>query len=212
MWYITSAVVWLCQNNFLRFFRIFIKIFADFQMAGEENCQGLRGPHIFVANHKNYFDPFLVGAGVIRKSNLAPIRVMTADEYLRVPILNLFLLSQGCFPAHYGQGLDLSLAWPREILRHGWCLGIFPEGGMFKRKGLGWPQKGAAVLALESKKPILPFAIKGSEMLTLRRIAYRRPKVTICIGKPFYLHEKTNDSIEGTKIIMETIKQLYDAV
>ena len=43
---------------------------------------------------------------------------MVADEYYKLPVLKQFFILTNTFPAHRGEGLDISLKRPREVLKN----------------------------------------------------------------------------------------------
>jgi len=72
------------------------------------------------------------------------------------------------------------------FLRNGGLLGIAPEGTRSKTGGMIEPKPGVSYLASKFNVPIIPIAITGTES-TKAILTFQRPKVTVTIGKPFYL-------------------------
>jgi 1-acyl-sn-glycerol-3-phosphate acyltransferase len=73
--------------------------------------------------------------------------------------------------------------------------------------------EGAAFLAMKSGAPIVPVGMTGTENENtyghLRK--WKRARVTLTVGKPFYLKEDKDRQTmlrEGTKQIMESLAEL----
>jgi 1-acyl-sn-glycerol-3-phosphate acyltransferase len=72
--------------------------------------------------------------------------------------------------------------------------------------------EGAAFLAMKTGAPIVPIAITGTENENIyNRKWWRRARVTLSVGKPFYLKENQDRQSmlrEGTMQIMESLASL----
>lgn len=110
-----------------------------------------------------------------------------------------------------GQGIEKSLSLPKEVLKSGGSVGIFPEGRVIRESRLGAAMIGVAVLAIEPRAPILPVAVKIN-----RRFAFE-----IVAGGIFHIYEASGavlcpDSREAVKNaaegVMEKISELYCTV
>lgn len=214
------------QERVARLFRFFDKIghatndhlFFTIEAEGLENLEGLSGPLIIAANHKSFVDHFFVLALFPRENKLMPLRGVAADWLFRVPWYKLGffirwgLNALGAYPAKAGQGLSVSLKHPLEILKDGGTVGIYPEGGIYFRRGIKELKDmkiGAAVLAKESGAPILPIAICGVEYLKLRNFFLGKRHIKVIFGKMFFPDPK-KDAAEITKEIHEKLEELYE--
>src|SRR3989344_2458634 len=93
------------------------RIFTRAQIISETNMKLLPTPLLIVANHKSYWDPMLIGTMLPFFSKHIPLGFIAADEYFNNPLFALFLFFTGTKPAYKGQGLNISLKYPKEILK-----------------------------------------------------------------------------------------------
>lgn len=201
------------QKVFWVVFFIVRKILFKFTV---ENRSGLdlaemKGPYIVASNHKRRIDPFVIGLAFPLTNQIYPIRFMTADGFLKIPILAQYIRLMGGFPTYYKQGIDKSLEMPIKLLGEGVSVGYFPEGSMNKSNVLKEAKRGVAVLAFKSKAPVLPVAIKYSGL-----------KIKVTFGAPFFLpevvpnnpHEPSVDSYEDMKrsaqVVIKRIGELLE--
>ncbi len=169
----------------------------------------LKGPYIVASNHVSRIDPFIIGLAFPFFNKIYPIRFMTADGYLNMPIVGQYIRLMGGFHTYYKQGIDKSLELPLSILKEGVSVGYFPEGGVNRTDTLKDAKRGVAVLSFKSKAPILPVGVE-----------FKRFKMRVVIGEPFYLpevvsnnpHEPNIDSYEDMKrsaqVVMDRIGKL----
>jgi 1-acyl-sn-glycerol-3-phosphate acyltransferase len=135
-----------------------------------------KGPAILVSNHPNYIDgplAFLLSprVRVIAKPN--PYRSVQWAMYL----YDAYITWRG------------AAAHARRHLRAGGIVWIVPEGRRWPGP-LGRPRRGAAQIAQETGAPIVPTALLGTADLRLREWRpWRRPRVTIVLGKPRYVFD-----------------------
>lgn len=90
---------------------------------------------------------------------------------------------------------------------------LAPEGRQSVIGGLEEGNEGAAFLALKSGAPIVPVAMTGTENdhIFSHMKRFKRAKVTLSVGKPFYLKEQADRQAmlrEGTRQIMESLASL----
>lgn len=181
---------------------ILIKFFYHVEIRGRENFKNLSGPLIIVSNHVKWFDPFLVAMSTPLLSGLFPLRYMTEDkkyeelvlELLRKFGFNYVIYLIGGFPSRRGEGVEMALHIPSQILSRKGSVVIFPEGEII-RGTLGEFRQGAAALAVKSNAPILPFFIKIEDR-----------KIIITIGEVFEL--KNFNFNEGTSVLKAKIENL----
>ena len=201
------------QKAFWIIFYIVEKALFDLTVENRSglNLAEMKGPYIVASNHKRRIDPFVIGLAFPLTNKIYPIRFMTADGFLKIPILAQYIRLMGGFPTYYKQGIDKSLELPLKILNEGVSVGYFPEGSMNKSDVLKEAKRGVAVLAFKSKAPILPVAIK-----------YSGSKIKVTFGAPFLLpevvptnpHEPSVDSYEDMKrsaqVVIKRIGELLE--
>ena len=133
--------------------------FAYFQL----DVRGLeqiprRGGVIVAGNHPNVLDGILLLIVSPR-----PVRFLVAEELYFHRHLHGIFRAMGCIPVyrtktHNGDALRGAVA----ALQRGELLGIFPEGTTGFRGMMPRIKRGAALLALKTGCPVVPFAIQGT--------------------------------------------------
>lgn len=160
------------------------------------------GPAVLCANHISWWDPVLVTASTRR-----PVHFMAKVELFRYPVLGCILAKLHAFPVDRGKPDLSAIRDSIAVLKEGGLLGIFPEGTRQRGKmTLGEMHPGAAMVALRTRSPVVPIAIRGP-------YGFRRT-VTVAYGEPFFLEGKTGrmskDMEEGAKTITSAIRSLWD--
>lgn len=132
-------------------FRLYFRI----EFHGFENIPK-HGPFIISPNHQSFLDPFWVSVPFPY-----PLRYMTWDRFIYMPIVGHFIRTLGAFPVKLEKSDRAALRMSLEYLKQGGALMIFPEGGR-TRTGQVMPFKpGVIRLALDAKAPIIPVTIVG---------------------------------------------------
>jgi len=165
-----------------------------------------RGAFILAANHLNVADPLLLSTALPRR-----IAFMAKRELFRWPLVGPLFGLYGCIPVRRFEADLTALRRARRALQAGQALGMFPEGTRSRSGGLGrgWP--GTALLALQTRVPIVPVGIAGSEQITSPWALLRRPRISIRIGEPFHLpysRIRAEEVRAGTELIMRRIAAL----
>jgi glycerol-3-phosphate dehydrogenase (NAD(P)+) len=137
------------------------------------------GPAILAANHRSFFDPFLIGTMTRR-----PLYYVAKRELFEInPVISWLLAALGAFPVDRGRGDKDSIATAKDLLARGEIVLIFPEGTRTRPGPLGSPHRGVGRLAIETGVPVIPVAIIGTE--AIRRGWRIRPhKVRVRAGVP----------------------------
>jgi 1-acyl-sn-glycerol-3-phosphate acyltransferase len=137
------------------------------------------GPAILAANHRSFFDPFLIGTMTRR-----PLYYVAKRELFEMnPLISWLLSSLGAFPVSRGQGDQETIRTAKELLARGELVLIFPEGHRIRPGGLGAPRRGVGRLALETGAPVIPISVIGTDQV--RRGWVLRPrKVRVRAGQP----------------------------
>jgi len=151
------------------------------QIKGRENVPE-QGPLLVVSNHLSIADPPLLVLGLGRRSMF-----MAKKQLFRFKPMGWLLHGLGAFPVHRGRLDRQALRRANRVMDEGQVLVMFPEG-MRSRSGQLRPAfNGAALIASRSRVTVLPVGISGSEQLEDLSRCWRRPRVTVNIGRPFYL-------------------------
>ncbi len=141
---------------------------------------GIKGGAIFVCNHVSAWDPILLAI-------ISPryIHYMAKASLFKNPAARFFF-SQGlfAFPVNRGAGDVGSIKNALSIIAKGKVMGMFPEGTR-NRTGAVLPfQKGAALLAERSGKPVVPVYIYPR--------SYKRERVLVAVGDPIVFDKREN--------------------
>jgi len=155
------------------------------------------GPFIVASNHASYLDPILLGLAVYPQK----VKFMAKAELFRFPVFNLLISRLGAFPVKREKGQLTAVKTASQILKSKSVLGIFPEGTRHKDK-LGPAQLGAALVALKTKAPIIPVAIKGTNLVWppgSRRFYF--PPLTVIVGQPLEAVAKTPNWREEAELL-----------
>jgi len=166
---------------FCRFVGVIYSLLMRRRIIGLGNVPG-SGPVIIVANHLALADPPLLGISLGRR-----LKFMAKQELFGYPVIGRLARRLGAFPVYRGR-LDMaSMRWVHGVLNGGAAVVIFPEG-MRSRSGRMRPAfRGVAAIASRAAVPVLPVGISGTEKLERPWGIFRRPEVTVRIGRPFYL-------------------------
>ena len=175
--------------------RVLYNIFLNWSVTGRENVPP-SGALVVVANHVNVADPMLLMSAFPRW-----VTYMAKKELFHYPFLGALLRSGRVVPiARTGtvQEKRSAMRQAEELLAQDHVLGLFPEGKR-NRTGVLLPgMPGAAVLAAHSGAPLIPVAVSGTERMSGLNWLWRRPTVTVSIGKPFSLSQ-TGGSISRSR-------------
>jgi len=183
------------------------KLLTRWQVKGRENVPK-EGPVLVVANHLNLTDPPLLGVSLGRT-----VIFMAKEELFRSSLGAYFVSGLGSFPVHRGKLDRRALRSSQKVLADGLALAMFPEASRSRSARLKTAMPGSALIACRSGVPILPVGIIGTEQIKGMCWLFRRPRLTINIGKPFNLPpvegKLTREKlVEYTDLIMQRIAEL----
>jgi 1-acyl-sn-glycerol-3-phosphate acyltransferase len=168
---------------------------------------------LFVSNHLNYADPWLLLASAPRRSTF-----LAMQKLFSWPVVGLLARMIGALPVRDdGPALEVTRATLRA-LRGGRAVLVFPEGERSRVPGLLQASSGAALLAYRSGCLVVPVAITGTERVSWPGMLMRPlfgPRVTVCFGEPFRLPpvERLNTATlkDGAGAIMRRLAALLPA-
>jgi 1-acyl-sn-glycerol-3-phosphate acyltransferase len=185
--------------------RALFSLLTRLEVRGRENIPA-DGPLLVVANHLNLTDPPLLAVSLGREAIF-----MAKEELFRSPLTAYFVASFGAFPVHRGKLDRKALRQAQQVLTDGRALIMFPEATRSKRACLQPAYPGSALIAMRGGVPILPVGISGTERVKGIGWIFRRPRITLNIGRPFHLPSEdfTRAKLEeNTTLIMERIAEL----
>lgn len=134
------------------------------------------GPVILVSNHIAWWDPPFVGVASPRR-----VHFMAKAELFEYPVFGTLLRMVGAYPVRRGQPDRAALRTTYAHLDAGRVVAIFAEGTRSKSGVMKAFEPGAALVALKSRAPVVPVAIRGP---------YRPLRgVTLTFGRPLAFPE-----------------------
>ena len=137
-------------------FTLYFKCMYSLNVHGLHNLPP-QGPFIICANHTSWFDPPMVGCVLSGRNR---IYFMAKEELFKVFILGALIKKLGAFPVKRNKADLGAIKHALKLLEKGGILGLFPEGTRTRNGELGELHNGAALIALMSKKPVLPVSVK----------------------------------------------------
>lgn len=163
----------------------------------------LGGPLIFAANHSSHLDTAIVLSALPFRFRQHAVVAAGADYFFdRQWKAAWWSLAMNVIPVERTKVTRKSAHLAAQLLRDGWNLVIFPEGG---RTPDGWMQDfrgGAAYLSSKAGVPVVPVFIQGSRRILGKGARRLRPGRThVLFGNPMIAHEgedvrKFNQRIE----------------
>jgi 1-acyl-sn-glycerol-3-phosphate acyltransferase len=171
------------------------------------------GPLLVVSNHLSNADPIFLELAFPRA-----LFFMGKSELFRNRAIGWLLRRFGGFPVARGTADRVALKFALSVLEQGIAVAIYPEGGRSRTGALTPALPGAGLLALQSRAPVLPVAIMGTEFYPVngemppRRAATAPRGVTVRFGEPFHIPERVDGkrvtAEEATRLMMWRLAEL----
>lgn len=159
------------------------------------------GSFIIASNHISGTDPIVIAIGQKHRN----IHFMAKAELFKNKFMNWLFLSIGCFPVQRGKGDISSVKHFEKVVQDGEVMGIFIEGTRSKTGEFLKPKSGAALIAYDTKTPVIPVCITKTK------------KGRIChFGEPLSLEQLgfenggAKEYREASRRIMEIIKDFRE--
>ena len=192
---------------------LLLKFFLRMQIYGAKNLKNAnklvkkqKRAVLLISNHISEFDPIITLSAIKPYFYIFPLFwVARPGKYYKDPDFSwrrfiygdLFLLSWGAQPIHQGQkNYELALRRHVWLLKNGYSVCIFPQGGIGKSKVHG----GAGFLIDKCDPIVIPIKIEGLENINSKEFWARKRKLKVEFGKP----------IENAKDILENLKKEKD--
>ena len=179
-----------------------LKVFTYIE--GKENLP--EGNVLFVANHSNWIDAFILLSIVDR-----PTAMVIAKEanWEKFPVLSGWLDMFNCLhlDRENNRAALKTMNEASNLLKETSSVGIFPEGMVTRSNNIGEFKSGAFRMAIKSQVPIVPILIENSKDVYIPSIGFKIGKsyskqVSVKILPPVY------DHIENPKIKSSVISDL----
>lgn len=130
------------------------KAFYRYKVINKSNIPNDGKGYIIACNHMSYSDPVLLGLGQKRRLNF-----MAKDELFTNKFFSFLIRHLGAFPVKRGAGDGKAIKNGEDIINEGNLMTIFIEGGRSKTGELMRPRSGFAVIAQQTKAPVVPACI-----------------------------------------------------
>src|SRR4029077_12295046 len=174
------------------------------RVEGEENIPP--GVCIFVANHVSNVDPLAFVPAIPRRVSL-----LAKKEVFRIPILSKAMRLAKLIPVDRADreaaasSVDIAL----KYLKEGLSFAVYPEGTR-SRDGRMLPfKKGAFLMAVRAKVPVVPVSIVGAlDLMRKGEWAVRPGEVTIRFGPAV---DASAYSVEQRAIFLARVEELVAA-
>jgi len=152
-------------------------------------------PTILTANHRSLADLFL--AASLFHIWKWPVRPLVAGSYFEKPVIGALLKRLGAIPVTGSDAIDVA----KEVLSSGVSVAVMPEGRVVRPEeweptGVGTPRIGVALLAIETKCPILVVGVSGTEVLWPR--GKLLPKFTPWKRTKTFVRLKSHGTVGGS--------------
>jgi long-chain acyl-CoA synthetase len=143
----------------LKLLNVAARVLLRLRVRGTENLPR-KGAFILSPNHESYLDPFLlVGAlpwGIFRR-----LFFVGATEYFATALTRAFARAANIVPVDPDANLVRAMQAGAFGLRRGKVLVLFPEGERTVDGQIKAFKKGAAILSMHLRAPIVPVAMRG---------------------------------------------------
>jgi 1-acyl-sn-glycerol-3-phosphate acyltransferase len=176
---------------------------------GAHVLRDVRGPALIIANHTSHFDTPVVLTALPGQLRDRTAVAAAADRFYRTSKKRTWWWSLfwNTFPIHRGGG-SKALAYPMELLKNGWSILIYPEGGRAKTGRIKRFHHGPTIMAMQGKVPVIPVFLEGLEAIMPRGSTTPTPgPVNVRLGAPISL-EGVESVLEGTARLEAAMREL----
>lgn len=167
---------------------------------GKKYNSKLKGGAVIAANHTSFADPFLVGVAFWYRR----VFFLIAKEVMKGGLRSVLLKGMGGIKIDREKADIEAIKKSVEILKCGWVLSIFPQGGIDRQDGIDSIKSGAVLIALQAGVPIVPMYICPNKKWYSRR--------TVVIGEPIIPTDICKKKFPSTADIQEITGHLMEAM
>ena len=171
------------------------------------------GGCILASNHQSYLDSMIVlmalPLAIRKRLSFAGAQDVIYKEYGSISWLLELLFASFPLPRKEGENIRSGLENMGGLLDHGRNIVVFPEGRMYRTGHIGPLKKGAGLVAVDMRVPIVPMKIIDPDKILPHEsvIPKGRGKVIVRIGKPIQFSLK-DSHIKATETIQRVIEAL----
>ena len=177
-----------------------------FTKEGRENLKDFKGGAIIIANHSSHFDTPVVLSSLPESIRSRIVIAAAADKFYgsRKKRTWWYSLFMNTFPVHRGGGTK-QLEYPTSLLKSGWSILIYPEGGRSRSGQIARFKAGPAIMAMAAGVPVIPVYIEGLRNVMPKGQRTPQPAaVHARVGKPV--------SLEGIASVSDATTTLENAM
>ena len=193
-------------------------------VTGADLLKRLRPPVIFAANHVSHLDTPVILAALPPSWRRRLVPAMVQEWFLphfrpggfswreRLSASLQYVLACGCFnayplPQRMG-GIRRSLRYTGELLDHGFCPLVFPEGRRSPDGALASFQAGIGLMGVRLKVPVVPVYVEGLFKVFPAGSRWpRRGPVSVTFGRPVRL-DPGQGYAEGAEEVRGAVQKL----
>jgi 1-acyl-sn-glycerol-3-phosphate acyltransferase len=170
--------------------------------------EALRGPAIIIANHSSHFDTPVVLQALPERLRSRSAVAAAADRFYRGTKRTWwYSLFWNTFPIHRGGG-KAALDYPMSLLKRGWSIVIYPEGGRSKSGQVQKFRHGVTIMAMQAGVPVVPVFIEGLRSIMPKGQRTPQPgPVSVRAGAPVSLSGVASVP-EGTALLENAMREL----
>lgn len=202
------------QQVLMKFARPEVFPYARFSISGTENIPK-DSAAIICGNHRSYFDIAAISLAVAKTGRA--VRFLGKKEVFDAPVIGPLASALGGIRVERGTGSDEPLRAATESLIAGDLVALMPQGTIPRGRAFFDPvlkgRWGAAKLAAQTRAPVIPVGIWGTEKVWPRNAKLPNitnvtspPDVIIVVGPPVHLSYTDPDA--DTTAIMTAISAL----
>ena len=154
------------------------------------------GPVLIATNHLSRAD-----IGVLFGNPARPdLTALVTTKYLNYGFIKWFCSTAGAIWIDREHADFGAFRLATEALKQGRAVGISPEGTRSSQThALLEGKPGTILLAVKNKAPIVPVALSGTENAFQELFRFRKPRMTVRFGKPFYVDPEV-DPLTGKHV------------
>ena len=155
---------------------------AKIHFVGAENVPS-QGGVLLATNHMSQFDTLLLALTPTRPDITALVTDKYKKNLLFLAVLNMAgIIWLDRTKADFG-----AFRVAVDALKHGYCIGVAPEGTRSKTGQLAEGKPGIVLLGLKSGVPIVPVGLANTDTIVPNLGRLKRSEVTLHYGKAFQL-------------------------
>lgn len=200
------------------------RILTDLKVEGLEHLEGLAGPVLFAANHQSDLDTPAIFAALPRRWRYRVAPAMSQDYFRawleprgfplsqRLRTMWIYYMACTLFNAYplpqRMSGVRRALKYTGELIDHGFCPLVYPEGRRTLDGNLQTFQPGIGVLALRLRVPVVPVHLQGMfEIYSVHDEWPRSGPVRVRFGAPLHL-EHSPDEAAAARTVEQAVRDL----